>query len=44
MTPDTPKRTRLVICAIVAIAAILMITVVPLVTNSMLNPIMKAQL
>jgi len=44
MTPDTPKRTRLVICAIVAIAAILMITVVPLVTNSMLNPIMKAQI
>ncbi len=44
MTPNTPKQTRLVICAIVAIAAILMIAVVPFVTDSMLNPIMKGQL
>lgn len=44
MTPDTPKQTRLVVTVIVAIAAILMITVVPFVTNSVLNPIMKGQL
>ncbi len=44
MSPDTPKQTRLVVCAIVAIAAILMIAVLPFVTDAVLNPIMKAQL
>lgn len=44
MTPDTPKRTRLIVTVIVVIAAFLMIAVVPRITGSIINPIVKGQL
>lgn len=44
MTPDTSKQVRLVVIALIVIAAILMIAVVPFMTDKMLDPIMEGQL
>lgn len=44
MSPATPRSTRLIILTLVVIAAILMITVVPFIGFSMVNPIASGQL
>ena len=44
MSPETSSQTRKVVVALVLIAAVLMIAVVPFITNSMLNPIIQGQL
>ena len=44
MTPNTPKQTRLIVTAVVVIAAFLMIAAVPFITDSMINPVVKGML
>lgn len=43
MSPDTSQRVRLIVTLLVVIAGILMITVIPLIVDSTLNPIITNQ-
>lgn len=44
MSTKTSRQVRLIVVGLVLIAAVLMIAVVPFITDSMLNPILKGQL